>query len=83
MSASSVKTLAVVFVLLFLTGFVMAGCKQKAKSTWVNTSSMPGQTFVKHNNAQQSHAVVYLGQEKQQEVQFGPQDVNFDFKSLR
>jgi hypothetical protein len=83
MSASSVKTVAIVFVLLFVTGFVMAGCKQKAKSTWVNTSSMPGQTFVEHNNAQQAHAVVYLGQEKQQGNQFGPQDVNFDFQNLR
>jgi hypothetical protein len=85
MNASVLKIVVVVFVLLLLTGFVVAGCKQKAKSSWVNTNSMPGQTFVKHdNNVPNSPAVVYLGDDKsKQNVNFGPQDMSFDFENLK
>ena len=77
------KSLITVFALFLFVGFITAGCDQKAKSSWVNTSSMPGNTFskkVKHSSAQ----ILYMGSEKEsRNVDFGPSDVSFDFKTIK
>ncbi len=87
MISSKVKALAVVFVLLVLTGTVTVGCSQKAKYAWVNTSSLPGtayQQYLPKNTKNNSSTVVYLGSDKDSpNVNFGPRDVNFDFRTLK
>lgn len=86
MKLSKVKTLAIVFALLFVISFAAVGCRPKEKThAWVNTSSMPGQTFATHSSAKRGNsAVVYLGtNDDSSNVNFGPKDVNFEFKSLR
>lgn len=87
MNTSKAKALAFVFVLFLCVGLISVGCKQKPKSTWVNTSSMPGQTFSNHsqNTTNSSNStIVYLGQEKNApENNFGPSDISFEFRSLK
>lgn len=87
MSSSKIKAVCVVFVLFFVAGFVTVGCKQKPKDTWVNTNSMPGQTFAKHGSsaAQPSTStIVYLGNNRgPRGVNFGPKDMSFEFEDLR
>lgn len=85
MSSSKVKTLVIVFALFLLAGFFTVGCKQKTKTdAWVNTNSMPGQTFSKHStsNVQPSDStIVYLGSDSNSRNQnFGP---SFKFEDLR
>lgn len=87
MLSSKVKSLVFVFVLLLAIGTVTVGCGQKTKNTWINTSSLPGTTYQKysHNDEKSNNStVVYLGSDKNApNVNFGPQDVNFDFRNLK
>ena len=87
MNSNKVKAITIVFVLLFAVSFVAVGCKQKPKSTWVNTNSMPGNTFANHNNKgeRSNSAIVYLGNEKKNTSSdgFGPNDVSFEFQNLK
>lgn len=87
MNSSNIKTLVIVCALLVITSFIAAGCRSKTKDGWVNTSSMPGQTFAKHapNSANNSKStIVYLGNDKDTpNVNFGPKDISFEFKSLK
>lgn len=84
MSFSKVKIFAVVFALFLLTGLVTVGCKQKTKNEWVNTNSMPGQTFSKNrkNSVQPSDStIVYLGSDSGSSgSNFGP---SFKFEDLK
>ncbi len=85
---SSRNSIFVVLVALFLlVGIVAVGCRQKPKSGWVNTESMPGKTFskyVKHDKKGNS-TIVYLGadEKNKSDVNFGPKDVSFEFRDLR
>lgn len=85
MISSKSKALVIVFTLFLLTGLLTVGCKQKIKDSWVNTSSMPGNTFKSHMQTEQGNAtVVYLGSDKDApNVQFGPKDVSFNFRDLK
>lgn len=89
MSNNKAKALAIIFVLFLITGLTTVGCKQKTKDTWVNTKSLPGNTFVDHsasNTKQGASTIVYLGSDSKKESSsdgFGPRDINFDFKTLR
>lgn len=86
MISSKVKPLFIVFALLLLTGIFTTGCGQKAKSSWVNTNSMPGKTFSRYFNGEQhtSSNIVFLGQkDSTSSVNFGPRNVNFEFKNLK
>lgn len=86
MSFSKVKVVCIVFALILFAGFVSVGCKQKNKDTWVNTSSMPGQTFAKHGSsaAQNNSTIVYLGNDRgPRGVNFGPKNMSFEFEDLR
>lgn len=89
MNSSKVKALVIVFALFLFTGLVTVGCKQKPKDAWVNTSSLPGQTFSHHDtsNAKQgTPGIVYLGSNSsgqsssQSNSNFGP---SFDFRNLK
>jgi len=85
MISSKTKPIIIVFALLLITGLATVGCGQKAKDPWVNTNSMPGNTFVQHNYANKpASTVVYLGSKKSSSnANFGPSDVSFDIHSLR
>lgn len=91
MNSSKVKALVIVFTLFLLTGLVSVGCKQKPKNAWVNTSSLPGQTFANHSMSDSKQAnpgIVYLGSNSsgsssQSNSNFGPREVNFDFQNLK
>ncbi len=83
MNSSKAKVIIIVVAVLLFVGFVSVGCKQKSRNSWVNTDSMPGNTFVKHNKKSQSQ-IVYLGaEERKHESNFGPRDVSFEFVDLR
>ena len=89
MNSTKVRALVIVSALLLVTSIIAVGCKPRAKESWVNTNSLPGNTFVnhraesaaKHNTA----AIVYLGSSSDatSDMNFGPQDVSFEFKSLK
>lgn len=87
MVSSKVKAIIIVFALFLVTGIVTVGCKQK--DSWVNTKSMPGNTFKEYrhtsaNAKNDSSTVVYLGDDKNApNVQFGPKDVSFNFRDLK
>lgn len=88
MISSNKKTLVIVFVLLLLTSIITVGCKSKAKGAWVNTSSLPGNTFVNHSagssSGRSNSGIIYLGSDdKSSDVNFGPRDVSFEFRSLK
>lgn len=88
MNSSKAKALVIVFVLFLFTSLVTVGCAQKPKTGWVNTDSLPGQTFSKHsrNDTKQNNStIVYLGSDKhsQSSSNFGPRDVSFDFNDLK
>lgn len=87
MVSSKVKALVVVFALLFFTSFVTVGCKGRAQSGWVNTNSLPGETFKRHNNngkRKSNPNIVYLGSSSDSAgANFGPGDVRFDVNGLR
>lgn len=86
MISSKVKVLVAVFALLLFTGFVTAGCKEKTKNSWVNTASLPGQTFSHHGNANAKPAnsrIVYLGSDSSKDAGFAPRDVSFEFQDLK
>lgn len=90
MNVSKVKALFVVFALLLVTGVVTVGCNRDTKTTWVNTGSLPGQTFRKPNTQQGNSRIVYLGSNSTSSgsgsgsrSDFGPRDVSFEFNNLR
>lgn len=87
MNASKAKILGLVFALLLCVGLITVGCKQETKNAWVNTKSMPGQTFKSHiqTRRQQSNStIVYLGSsDSSTNVKFGPKNVNFEFRNLK
>lgn len=90
MNSSKVKSLIIVSALFLFTGLVTVGCKGKTEDAWVNTGSLPGQTFKKHHpvtsksERHRNPKIVYLGAERSsQRSDFGPRDVSFDFKDLK
>lgn len=89
MISSNVKPLVIVFALSLMTGLFTAGCKQKTENAWVNTSSMPGNTFATHSNKgnakRHNNAIVYLGSNSstRSDDNFGPRDVDFNFRNLK
>lgn len=88
MGSVKIKTLIIVSVLLFSVGITAVGCKKKAAHTWVNTASMPGNTFADHTrSANNKSTVVYLGSDdsagQPSSGNFGPKDVSFEFKNLK
>jgi len=91
MGSAKIKTLVIVSVLLLSVGFITVGCKKKTVNPWVNTSSMPGNTFAQHTSSPSNNnraTVVYLGSDNASPSQssggsFGPKDVNFEFKNLK
>lgn len=84
MNSFNTKNAVIVFALILCLGFITVGCKQKTKDAWVNTNSMPGQTFRSTVNPKSnSSTIVYLGSDKNEpNVSFGPKDVSFDFRDL-
>lgn len=87
MHSSKTKVISIVLALFLFTGLLTVGCKRKTKNAWVNTASMPGQTFKKYesNNAEQNNSkVLYLGSDSSsQSENFGPRDVSFEFRDLK
>lgn len=87
MSFTKVKALVIVFVLVLFTGLFAVGCKMEPKNSWVNTKSMPGNTFSKHYKSDakaNNSTIVYLGPDKDSpKVDFGPKDVSFNFRDLK
>ena len=83
MNPNKKKSLIIVFALVLFIGFVTVGCKQTIKNSWVNTSSMPGKTFNRSAKLGGS-TVISLGSDKTaKNADFGPGDVNFDFRVLK
>ena len=87
MISTKVKVV-VVFALFLFTGVITVGCKKKSEVAWVNTNSLPGNTFTQHaNNSGAKHSnptVVYLGSDStSSDANFGPKDVSFEFRELR
>ena len=83
MISSKVKVFVFVSALLLFISFFAVGCKTHAKSSWVNTSTLPGNTF-KNNTGSSSSKIVYLGSKSSSSnVNFGPGDVSFDFENLK
>jgi len=83
-------SLFIVFALLLFTSIFTVGCGKKHADGWVNTQSMPGNTFSNHASTStssaktQSSKVIYLGSdERSSSSNFGPRDVSFDFKTLK
>jgi len=88
MISSKSKTLVIVFALFLFIGIITVGCKQKSKGAWVNTNSMPGNTFKAQTysaNAKRGNSgVVDLSSDKDApNANFGPRDVSFNFRDLR
>lgn len=88
MVSSKVKACVFLALLLFMGVFVV-GCKtkQEKKNPWVNTSSLPGQTFASHYpSGQQSSNPKVLDLSKGRSgssSNFGPGEVSFEFEDLR
>lgn len=92
MISTKVKALVIVFALFLFTGIITAGCKKKSEVAWVNTNSLPGNTFTQHTSTststgdakRSSSAIVYLGSDSSSsDANFGPRDVSFEFRSLK
>lgn len=86
MNLSAKKIAVIVLVLCLVLGFVLFNHQQKPKSVaWVNTASMPGQTFAQHTVATKSDdGIIHLGSSSYNDSEgFGPKDVSFDFKDLK
>lgn len=87
MNSTKIKALVIVSALLLMTSIITVGCRSKSQGEMVNTDSLPGKTFshyTKKTTQQSTSRVVYLGSEKDNSgVNFGPNDVSFDFKGLR
>lgn len=89
MNSTKIKAVVIVFALLLLTSLITVGCKSKARTTaWVNTNSMPGNTFVNHRAQREvksnGSTVVYLGSSNESaDMNFGPKDVSFEFNGLK
>lgn len=93
MFSSKFRASAIVFALLLVTSMFAVGCsqQQKGQGGWVNTNSMPGHTFtqyrkyVKSDAKQSNSTIVYLGSkdDESNNANFGPRDVNFEFRNLK
>lgn len=83
MNVSVLKVVVVFFTLLF-SGFLITGCAEKHKVGWVNTNSLPGQTFKEISTPSLNvSSIVYLGSnDGSTNVNFGPKDISFEFKDL-
>jgi len=85
---SKVKTLVIVFALLFSICIITVGCKKKSDQGLMNTDSLPGHAAAKYaklkHNKQSNSNIVYLGSENETSNSiFGPRDVSFEFNALR
>lgn len=84
---TNVKAAVILFVLLLCFGLFFVICKPQHKNSWVNTKSMPGNTFQNHwkSDAKSNNStIVYLGPDKDSpNVNFGPKDVSFNFRDLK
>lgn len=88
MFSTKVKALVFVFALLLFVGIFTVGCRRKPEVAWVNTKSMPGNTFSQYTNnssSKNTHSgVIYLGGDSNSSnSNFGPRDVSFEFRDLR
>jgi len=88
MISTKVKTLVIVFALLFSICIITVGCKKKSGPGLMNTDSLPGHAVTKYanlkNNRNNNSNIVYLGAENaSSDPNFGPRDVNFEFNALR
>lgn len=72
----------IVFALIVATGIVTTGCTNKtAHHGWVNTSSLPGNTFADHSSKNTSSTIVYMGDNhSSSNSNFGP---SFNFNDLK
>lgn len=89
MNVSKVKAISVVFALLLFVGLFTVGCTKKPKNAWVNTASLPGQTFSKNNVTANNSGIIDLSSNgsssgvRSDSNGFGPGDVSFEFRDLR
>jgi len=89
MFSSKFRTFTVIFALLVFTGLSTVGCGQKTavKQGWVNTASLPGQTFTNHSdsNAKKTNpAIISFDTGRSSARQnFGPRDVSFELQDLK
>lgn len=87
MISSKVKALVVIVALLFCMSLVTVGCKGQTQSGWVNTKSLPGETFKNHRNNSKRKTnpnIVYIGSSNDfSGANFGPGEVSFDLNGLR
>jgi len=78
-----------VLLIIIVGGFILTGCTGQ-NNTWVNTNSMPGHTFKKYSNYSQQNNTSSKNFSPDfntppavnDNIQFGPGDVSFDFKTL-
>lgn len=86
MFTSAPKISVILIALILSISVVAVGCGKKKEADWVNTASMPGHALDSVNlpNAKNgTQGTVYLGDPNTPDVQFGPQDVSFNFRDLR
>ena len=86
MASTKVVIISVFAVVFLVTVIVSTGCKSQQRV--VNTDSMPGHALSDlggNRNRTQSDGVIYLGSDYKQSAtaDFGPKDVDFDFKTLK
>lgn len=85
MFSSRAKMLLMLFALMVGTSIAMSGCAFKPHV--VNTDTMPGHRYKNYLPAEKQRSnpnVVYLGSEnKSSFMQFGPNDVSFEFQNLK
>lgn len=83
MVSSKAKIFVIIAVLLLAASITAVGCGKKSEGKFVNTETLPGNTFKEHSSQGQS-AIVYLGSDnKSSDVNFGPRDISFEFRELK
>lgn len=79
-----------IFTIVLANGFILTGCTGQSNA-WVNTNSLPGHTFKKYSNYSQQYNSNSSGKNfspdfgappVDKNINFGPKDVSFDFKTL-
>lgn len=90
MSIKQIKALVLVLILLLTVGVISVGCtsgKKPENAAWVNTESLPGNTFKPkyQADASRSSKIIYLGSEYDHPDNsgFGPKDVSFELRDLK
>lgn len=87
MVSASVKSLVMILALLVVAGVISVGCGKSGGM--VNTDSMPGhklqkyRRYINYNQSPDKSTIVLRNQNDDSNADFGPKDVNFDFKNLR